>query len=197
MVSIKPEIRLDDKDRLIFEALQENPDATQQEISLITGLSQPAVGSKVKKMRELGIIDHSYGIEIRNAGSYIPKVEVKSSNPKDLIKTFEDCPFFLNGFIVTNEMNVTLMFACEQLKLDQIVDKHIRPRKDVHQIDTGSIVSVERNTYVPIKFNVTSNKTPSCGAPCHNCDYCFNGLCPGCPLTRYTKRDHRLRLITG
>ncbi|MFP3908777.1 MAG: Lrp/AsnC family transcriptional regulator [Archaeoglobaceae archaeon] len=185
--------RLDHKDRLIFEALQENPDLTQQEISTITGLSQPAVGSKVKRMRELRIIDHAYGIDIRNAGPYVLKVEVRSSNPKDLIKTFEDCPFFLNGFIVTSEMNVTLMFTCDQPALDGIVDNHIKSRRDVHEVDVGVILSTERKICVPIKASLTSNKTPSCGSPCHKCEYCFNGLCPGCPLTRFSSPIRTLR----
>ncbi len=184
MIIIKSEFSLDDKDRLIFETLQENLEATQQEISSITGLSQPSIGSRVKKMKELGIIDHVYGIDVKNIGPYVLKVEVKSSHPKGLIKTFEDCPFFLNGFVVTSEMNVTLMFICEQLNsLDAIVDNHIRPRPDVHDIDVGVIITTERSTYVPVKVNVTPTRTPSCGSPCQNCDYWLNGLCPGCPVT--------------
>lgn len=190
---IKSELRLDNKDRLIFETLQENSEFTQQEISSFTGLSQPSIGSRVKKMKELGIIDHIYGINIRNISLYVLKVEVKSSNPKDLIRTFEDCPFFLTGFIATNEMNVTLMFICEQLNsLDAIVDNHIRPRTDVHDIDMGLIISTERDMYVPVRVNMNPTNTPSCGTPCHKCEYRFNGLCPGCPLMGHIERNQYL-----
>lgn len=190
MIVIKTEFRLDEKDRIIFEALQENPEATQQGISSITGLSQPSIGSRVKKMREMKIIDHIYGINLKNTGPYVLKVEVRSSNPKDLIKTFEGCPFFLNGFVLTSEMNVTLMFICEQINsLDAIVDNHIRPRSDVHEIDVGVIVTTERDAFFPVKVNITPNGTPSCGSPCQRCDYWFNGVCPGCPVTGYYRGE--------
>jgi len=90
---------LDEKDKMILEVLEENPEMSQNEIAKIVGLSQPSVGARIKKMKELGIINHAYGINLKNPGLYILKVDIKCRQPRELLKLFEGCPFFLNGFI--------------------------------------------------------------------------------------------------
>jgi DNA-binding Lrp family transcriptional regulator len=175
---------LDEKDKAILELLRKNPEVSQNEIAKIVDLSQPSVGARIKKMKDLGIINHTYGINIRNPGLYILKVDVKCKQPRELLGCFEECPFFLNGFIVAGNRNLTMMFIGEELStLEAIVDQHIRPSADVYDIDVGIVVRAERDTIVPIKIKVEAADVPSCESNCSDCDYWSNELCLGCPVT--------------
>lgn len=175
---------LDDKDKIILEILEEDPEASQDRIAKLTGLSQPSVGARIKKMKEKGIVNHSYGVNIKEPGLYILKVDVKCRQPRDLLKLFEGCPFFLNGFIVAGNMNLTMMLICEDLStLEAIVDQHIRPSSDVHDIDVGIMVRAERDTVVPMRIHVEHAKESPCGSNCGTCDYWIDKICLGCPVT--------------
>lgn len=175
---------LDEKDKVILEILEKNPEVSQNEIAKLVGLSQPSVGARIKKMKDLGIINHTYGVNIRNPGLYILKVDVKCRQPRELLRLFEGCPFFLNGFIVAGNRNLTMMFIGEDLStLEAIVDQHIRPSPDVYDIDVGIVVRAERDTVVPMKIHVEPADTPSCNFNCGECDYWSNELCLGCPVT--------------
>ncbi|RLI89462.1 MAG: Lrp/AsnC family transcriptional regulator [Archaeoglobales archaeon] len=175
---------LDEKDKKILEILEENPEISQNEIAKFVGLSQPSVGARIKKMKELGIINHTYGINIRNPGLYILKVDIKCRQPRELLKLFEGCPFFLNGFIVAGNRNLTMFFIGEDLStLEAIVDQHIRPNPDVYDIDVGIVVRAERDTVVPMKIHIERANVPSCGSNCGECEYWLNELCLGCPVT--------------
>lgn len=175
---------LDEKDKAILEILEKNPEISQNEMARLVGLSQPSVGSRVKKMIDYGIISHTYGINIKNPGLYILKADVKCKQPRELLKLFEGCPFFLNGLIIAGNKNLTLLFICEDLTtLEAIVDQHIRPNPDVYDIDVGIVVRSERDTIVPMRIRVEPSEEPSCKSNCGNCDYWSNKLCLGCPVT--------------
>lgn len=175
---------LDDKDKLILEILEKSSDISQNEVAKQVGLSQPSVGARIKKMKDMGIINHCYGVNIKEPGLYVLKVDVKCRQPRDLLKLFEGCPFFLNGFIVAGNRNLTMMFIGEDLStLEAIVDQHVRPSPDVYDIDVGIVVRAERNTVVPMKIHVDHADTPSCNFTCGQCDYWSNELCLGCPVT--------------
>lgn len=175
---------LDEKDKLILEILEKNPEVSQNEIAKLVGLSQPSVGARIKKMKDLGIINHTYGVNIRNPGLYILKVDVKCRQPRELLKLFDKCPFFLNGFIVAGNKNLTMMFIGEDLStLEAIVDKHIRPSPEIYDVDVGIVVRAERDTVIPVRFEVEDADVPPCGSDCGECDYWSNELCLGCPVT--------------
>ncbi|AGK61853.1 transcriptional regulator, AsnC family [Archaeoglobus sulfaticallidus PM70-1] len=175
---------LDEKDKMILEILERNPEISQNEIAKEVGLSQPSVGARIKKMRELGIINHAYGINLKNAGLYVLKVDLKCRQPRDLINVFSGCPFFLNGFIVAGNKNLTMMFIGEDLStLEAIVDQHIRPDPNVYDIDVGIVVRAERDTVVPMRIHIEPADTAPCNSNCDVCDYWQNELCLGCPIT--------------
>ncbi len=175
---------LDEKDKMILEILEDNPEISQNEIAKIVGLSQPSVGARIKKMKELGVLSHAYGINLKKPGLCVLKVDIKCKRPKELLKLFENCPFFLNGYIVAGNKNLTMLFVCEDLStLEAIVDQHIRPNPDVFDIDVGIIVRAERDAVMPIKINIKPADVAPCGANCGECDYWLNGLCLGCPVT--------------
>ncbi|MFW6194450.1 MAG: winged helix-turn-helix transcriptional regulator [Halobacteriota archaeon] len=177
-------IELDEKDKQILEMLEDNPEVSQNEIARTVNLSQPSVGARIKKMVQFGILNHVYGLNIKKPGMYILKVDVKCRQPRELLKLFNGCPFFLNGFIVAGNRNLCMMFICEELTtLEAIVDHHVRPSKDVFDIDVGIVVRAERDTVVPMRIHVEPADEAPCGSDCGTCDYWRNELCLGCPIT--------------
>ncbi len=180
-----PRYDIDDKDRIILEMLERNPEVSQNEIAKVVGLSQPSVGSRIKKLRELGIVDHCYGINVRNTSLYLMKVDVKCRNPKDILERFAECPYFLNGFVVAGERNLTLFFIGEELTtLEAIVDKHIRSDPNVYNAETGIVIRAQRDAVMPMKMKVERReKAPCMDGSCSDCDFWKLNLCLGCPIT--------------
>ena len=179
-------LELDEKDKKILEILEKNPEVSQNEIAKIVGLSQPSVGSRIKKMKELGIINHAYGINIKNAGLYILKADIKCRQPKEILNLFNGCPFFLNGFVVAGNKNLSMFFVGEDLSsLEAIVDQHIRTNPNVYDVDVGIIVRAENDTIIPMKIHVEKSDKSPCNSDCGKCDYWDCELCLGCPVTGY------------
>ncbi|RLI79259.1 Lrp/AsnC family transcriptional regulator [Archaeoglobales archaeon] len=179
-------LELDDKDKKILEILEKDPEISQNEIAKVVGLSQPSVGSRIKKMKELGIINHAYGINIKNAGLYILKADIKCRQPREILKLFDGCPFFLNGFVVAGNKNLSMLFIGEDLSsLEAIVDQHIRTNPQVYDVDVGIIVRAENDTIIPMKIHVERADKSPCNSNCGECDYWGYELCLGCPITGY------------
>ncbi len=177
---------IDEKDRMILELLEKDPEISQNEIAKIVGLSQPSVGSRIKKLKEMGIISHSYGINIKRAGLYIMKVDVKCRRPKELLAKFSKCPYFLNGFIVAGDRNLMMLLVGEELTtLEAIVDKHIRADPEVYSVDAGIVVRAEKDTVIPIKMYIERDSKAPCNGDCGSCEFWTLNLCLGCPITGY------------
>jgi DNA-binding Lrp family transcriptional regulator len=174
---------LDEKDRMIIKIIQENPKISQTEIAKLIGLSQPSIGSRIKKLKELGIIDHTYGVNLKNSKMYMLKVDVKCKNPNEILKLIKNCPFFLNGFVVAGNRNLILLFIGEDLStLEAIVDKHIRPNPNVYDVDVGIIVRVEKSTIIPLNIGFEKSDKAPCNSNCSECEY-WKKICLGCPIT--------------
>lgn len=178
--------KLDEKDRKILEILKNNPEISQKEIAKFVALSQPSVGARIRKMKKSGILHHTYGIDMSNSGFYIFKVNLKCRKPDELLKKFENCPFFLNGFVVAGNNNLTMMFIGEDIvSLEAIIDNHLRRSPHVIDIDLGIIVSGKKRTVIPISIRVSQDDKSPCGSDCGSCEYYENKICLGCPVTGY------------
>jgi len=176
-------LELDEKDRLIIKILQENPRISQTEIAKLVGLSQPSVGSRIKKLKDLGIIDFSYGVNLKNSHMYVLKVDVKCKKPDEILNALKGCPFFLNGFVIAGNKNLIILLVGEDLStLEAIVDKHIRPNPEVYDVDVGIIVRSEKSTIIPLNIGFEKGDKSPCGSNCGECEY-WNKICLGCPVT--------------
>ena len=180
---------IDEKDRIILELLEKDPEMSQSEIAKIVGLSQPSVGSRIKKLKELGIISHAYGLNVKKSGLHILKVDIKCKKPSEIISKLSGCPFFLNGFVVAGDKNLTVFLGGEDLTtLEAIVDKHIRSEPECYNVEAGIIVRSEKDVVMPIKMYIEKSKNAPCGDDSYeNCEYWRIDLCLGCPITGHYK----------
>ncbi len=178
-------MKLDEKDRKIIALLSDDPDISQEAIALKVGLSQPSVAVRIKKLKEKGAVVSLFGVDLFKLGLYLAKVDVTTSNTTKILDTFEDCPYFLNGFIVSGEHNLCLIFIGDDVStLEAIVDFHLRPLKEVQNAIFNIIVDCAKDFIMPVKMYFEKSDKPPCGIDitCGDCSI-YGKRCLGCPIT--------------
>jgi DNA-binding Lrp family transcriptional regulator len=111
----KVKFSLDEKDRKIISLLHDNHEISQEEIAKKVKLSQPSVAMRIKRLKERGILEIVTGVNLNKVGMYLAKVMVRTTNTTKILNMFRGCPFFLNGFIVSGDQKLMLLFAGEDL----------------------------------------------------------------------------------
>lgn len=179
---------LDDKDRKIISIFEGNPDISQSEIAQQVGLSQPTVGARIQKLRQSGAIAASVGMDLKKVGLNLAKVDLTTKSSNDIINQFKNCPYFLNGLIVSGRENLCLFFAAEDIAtIEAIVDRHLRGNPLASNVDLGIIVSPVSEMIVPVKMALEKLEKAHCGFDCKECQYYLNDRCLGCPATKHYK----------
>ena len=177
-------IKLDEKDRKIITLLHDNQDISQEEIAKIIHLSQPSVAMRIKKLRDRGIIDEIIGVNLNKVGVYVAIVLVRTTNTTKILNLFRDCPFFLNGFVVSGKENLMLLLAGEDLaSLESMIDERLRPDEDVQSADFNIVISSIKDFIMPIKMVERPQNKPPCGIDHKECQAYFENRCFGCPAT--------------
>jgi len=175
---------LDEKDRKIISLLHDHHDMSQEEIAKEVNLSQPSIAMRIKKLKERGIIDNISGVNLNKVGMYLAKVMVRTTNTAKILNMFRGCPFFLNGFIVSGNENLMLLFAGEDLaSLESIIDCRIRPDKDVQSADFNIMISSIKDFIVPVRIVQRPMSKPPCGVEYKTCQAYAENRCFGCPST--------------
>ena len=177
--------KLDEKDRKIIALLSENPDIPQETIASKVDLSQPSVAMRLKKLRDKGVVASLFGMDPFKMGLYLAKVDITSSNTTKILDTFKDCPYFLNGFIVSGEYNLCLLFIGDDIStLEAIIDFHLRPLEEVQNAIFNIVVDAARNLIIPVKMDFEKSDKPPCGIDitCGDCSI-YGKRCLGCPIT--------------
>ncbi len=187
-------VALDEKDRKILVTLMEDPEASQQRVAQSLGISQPTVSLRLRKLKNLGLLRHWYGISLRDSGLYLAKVDV-ATRDVSLLECFRFCPYFLNGFITSGKHNVVLFFVSEDLRtLEAIIDGHIRSIPEVDDIEFSIVITPLKELIHPLNITRIEDKEKSelckkmCPAMTKGCDHCYyyrEGRCTGCPLTEW------------
>ena len=181
-------IELDEKDRKIITMLHNNQDISQEEIAKKIKLSQPSVAIRLKKLKEKGIIDQIIGVNLNKVGIYLAMVTVRTTNTTKILNMFIKCPFFLNGFVISGEKNLMLLFAGEDLaSLESIIDERLRPDEDVQSADFNIIISSIKDFIMPIKMIERPLNKPPCGIEYKECQAYQENRCFGCPATNRYK----------
>jgi DNA-binding Lrp family transcriptional regulator len=179
---------LDDKDRKIISIFEGNPEISQVEIAQQVGLSQPTVGARLQKLKQSGAIASSVGMDLKKIGLNLAKVDLTTKDSIDIINQFKNCPYFLNGMIVSGKENLSLFYAAEAIAtIEAVVDRHLRSNPAVSNVDLGIIVSPVKEMIVPVKMAIEKLDKAHCGFDCMECQYYQNDRCLGCPATKHYK----------
>jgi DNA-binding Lrp family transcriptional regulator len=180
-------LKLDEKDRKIITLLHDKQNISQDELAQKINLSQPSVAIRIKKLKEKGIIDQILGVNLNKVGIYVAMVMVRTTNTTKILNMFRNCPFFLNGFVISGEKNLMLLFAGEDLaSLESIIDERLRPDEDVQSADFNIIISSIKDFILPIRMIERPLNKPPCGIEYKECEAFHENRCFGCPaINRY------------
>ena len=183
-------ISLDEKDRKIIRLIHQNSEISQEEIARIVKLSQPSIAMRLKKLKEKGITEQILGVNLNKIGIYVALVMVRSSNTNKILNMLKDCPFFLNGFVISGKENLMLLLGGEDLaSLESIIDNRIRTDKDVQSADFNIVISSKKDLVLPINLIEKPLKNAPCGVDYKECQAYHENRCFGCPASSRYKGD--------
>ncbi len=179
---------LDEKDRQIISLLAKNPEASQSLIAQQVNLSQPSVGARIQRLKKEGAIAFLVGMNFKRIGLHLAKVEVVTRNIEQVLSPIKNCPYFLNGLIVSGQNNLCLLFIGEDIaSLEAFVDKHVRRNPEVNNAQFDIVASSSNDFIVPVELSFQKEDQPPCEEAC-NCPQCASyemERCKGCPASKY------------
>jgi len=179
-------IKIDKRDRIILNLIYNNQEISQEEIAKKIHIAQPSVAARIKKLKKIGLIEQNIGINLNKVGLKVAMVRLATTNTEKILNMFRDCPFFLNGFIVSGEENLVLLLVGDDMSsLESIIDSHIRPNINVQSVDFDVIITSIKDFVIPINIPKEALNNPPCGLD-HKCEECYaykTNRCFGCPAT--------------
>ncbi|MHA1775175.1 MAG: hypothetical protein DRO88_04460 [Promethearchaeia archaeon] len=169
--------KLDDIDKAIINMLQKDPSITHSQIAKKLDRSQPAIGARIKKLNENGILATQIGVDFSNPDVNsvlnLVKVELTTSNPEDVFALSKVCPYIINALKTSGEYNVLMFMACSSLKrLDTILDRHFRNKEYVRKIQMDLITSYAHPFILPVDFMSENFENPDDPCKITTCPYC-------------------------
>jgi Lrp/AsnC family leucine-responsive transcriptional regulator len=164
---------LDDIDIQIIRLLQVDPSITHSDIAKQLNRSQPAIGARIKKLNERGILATQIGVDFQMVTELnLVKIELVTKQPEEVLAMSNKCPFIINCLKLSGEYNISLFIACAKLKtVDSIVDCHFRNKDYIQKVKMDLVVGVAKRFILPVDFstNPTRQDVVVCG---ENCPYC-------------------------
>jgi DNA-binding Lrp family transcriptional regulator len=183
---MKEFLDLDKRDREILSLLEQYPEMSQSEMAEKLKISQPSISARIHKLKKKGALSHIVGMNLKKVDLYMAKVDVVANNTSSVLEIFKDCPYFLNGLIVSGRNNLCLFFVGEDIStLEAIVDGHLRGNPLVKSAELSIVITTMKDFVMPIKMNFDYSNTPPCGNGCNckDCSHHISNRCLGCPVT--------------
>lgn len=183
---MKEFLDLDKRDREILSLLEHYPEISQSDMAEKLKISQPSISARIHKLKQKGALSHVVGMNLKKVNLYMAKVDVVANNTSSVLDIFKDCPYFLNGLIVSGRNNLCLFFVGEDIStLEAIVDGHLRSNPLVKSAELSIVITTMKDFVMPIKMNFDFSSTPPCGNGCNckDCSHHISNRCLGCPVT--------------
>jgi DNA-binding Lrp family transcriptional regulator len=183
---MKEFLDLDKRDREILSLLEQYPEMSQSDMAEKLKISQPSISARIHKLKKKGALSHIVGMNLKKVDLYMAKVDVVANNTSSVLDIFKDCPYFLNGLIVSGKNNLCLFFVGEDIStLEAIVDGHLRSNPLVKSAELSIVITTMKDFVMPIKMNFDFSSTPPCGNGCNckDCSHHISNRCLGCPVT--------------
>jgi len=176
--------RIDEVDRKIISLLTTNPEMSQSEISEFLGISQPAVGARVRKLKDEGIINHFVGVNLKKSGLFLVKVDIETRESQRILDFFKECPLYANGLVTSGKRNLCLFLLGENMRsIVACIDKHIRGNPDIIDIELNFVITPIKDIVLPLTMEKEKKHITPCGEKCLECSYYMLDRCLGCPRT--------------
>nr|MDO8087245.1 Lrp/AsnC family transcriptional regulator [Candidatus Sigynarchaeum springense] len=163
---------IDAKDRQIIMAMEQDPEVTQEDLGEITGLSQPAVGSRIAKLQKAGVLAIRKGVNFKAvSGLGFVQVAISTADVAGMVKKLRACPIVSLGFRIVSDASIVAYIGGNSLdEVEEIVDTCIRADERVKSVETVPVISYLKDLVLP--FNFECDFTPGIG--CAGCAACNN-----------------------
>ena len=147
--------KMDEIDRKIIALVQEKPNLTHTQIAEKVDRSQPTVGMRIRRLEEQGVLQFQAGINLKAADMYFARVDVKTNNPSEIYELVQKCPFMLNAFRLSGNMEVSILMAGFSIEdIDKIVNTHLRSNPEVLMVSIDIITDIMKDFIIPFDFNL-------------------------------------------
>ena len=181
-------VKIDDADKKILKMLSQDPEISQIDLAERLGISQPAVSSRIDKLKKAGMLTHFIGMDVKKAQLFLAKIDMVTIDVEDLLSSLDRCPFYLNGFLTSGRHNLTILLIGENMgSIISCVDSHIRSNPLVKDMEFNIVLTPIRNFVVPINFHQEKKEITPCGKNCANCNLYLDNRCLGCPASVHYK----------
>ena len=182
-------LRLDEIDRKILACLQENPSASQSEIAKRVGISQPAVGMRIKKLMKMKILEKRMGIPAYRFNLRLAMIGVKTRDPDALMKKFERCPrlVFMAKAMGAHQLILHFIGSCDRT-LQNLIEERLSNDSNVIDFDVSLADTPDSTILIPLKIPTELHEISPCGADCSKCQKYLSDKCPACPASIYRKK---------
>lgn len=172
-MAITEQFGIDDLDRQIIELLQKDPDMTHSAIAKEIGRSQPAVGARIHRLEEKGVLSAQYGINFKVIKDlHLIKVELATSNPDRVFEMSKYCPFIINCMRLSGQNNIMVLMVTDALKkIDKIIDYQFRNKDFVERVEMEIITDIERDFVLPVNLMIDEHD-PKPNIACNECVGC-------------------------
>ncbi|GAB4312280.1 MAG: winged helix-turn-helix transcriptional regulator [Promethearchaeota archaeon] len=151
-------MQLDQIDVKIIKLLAEDPNLSHSEIARRVCRSQPAVGSRIKKLRRKGLLHKTFGADFQKIDMVLVKVDFNCSTPEDVIRMVSKCPQVVSALRLSGERNFSLLITGDSLRhVDEIIDKHLRSREDVQDLSMEVITGALTSLVLPVRVEAITN----------------------------------------
>jgi len=145
MGMLKDKLHIDDKDVSLLSMCMKDPSVSQAELAHKLHLSQPSVNVRLRKLRERGVLVHAAGIDAKKAGVALVRVDFTCRDAHRILRLLQQCPFFINGFLLSGTRNVSVFLLGEDLgKIEEIVKQYLRVNPDVSNIEVSVVVDTAK-----------------------------------------------------
>jgi DNA-binding Lrp family transcriptional regulator len=180
--------QIDEIDKKILQSLSENPELSQVDLAEHLKISQPAVSTRIHKLKEAGALAHLIGLEVKKAQLFLAKIDIITNNTEHVLNSLEKCPLYVNGFLTSGRYNLTVLLIGENMRsIVSCVDSHLRPDPIIKEMGFDLIITPVRDFIVPIKPVLEKKKITPCEKDCSSCAFYKDHRCLGCPASTHYK----------
>ncbi|MBN2152769.1 MAG: Lrp/AsnC family transcriptional regulator [Candidatus Lokiarchaeota archaeon] len=161
---------VDAKDKQIIMSLQDDPEATQEELGQATKLSQPAVGARIAKLQKAGVLGIRKGVNFKAVGRLgFVQAAIATSDVAGMVQKLRACPNISLGFHVVSETSIVAYIGGNSLdEVEEVIDTCIRADDRVKYVETIPVISYLKDLVLPLNFE--GDFTPGLG--CAGCSAC-------------------------
>ncbi len=188
---------MDEVDRKIIAALQEDGRASLKEIGEVLGFTSMGAKKRLDKLLKSGMIKVSALVNMKKAKAYaaVLMLEVESSAAlRRILEKFRKCPRVVYACSTIGGYNMLVMTVAEDLSTlesESLEACSIRSQPGVRRSEFYPIGEIYYSPYLPVRVSLASRsmeKAP-CGAVCKRCERYASERCRACPSTVYYRGD--------